>query len=256
MLLFLQGLPAAAEHDHSRIAARVLNTHGLGEHVAHWRLQDVMRWNPPRAGDPGLDGKAAGLHKVAGTMVEAVVGGVLHQFVSHISGSLTPLKLELTDCYGGRIAHRLFHTRVLSHLLLPGSPFGLPDVLHADALKAAEHCIERFLKHPPYPTSAIRQPLSRRTSRPCGICCLSCTSRWHLRWVMVRVRTRCEKRHCSSCARPSACRMTRCMRSSSVPRGPSRRASCCSESASECTRMCCASGWSRTGRASRVQGRR
>jgi hypothetical protein len=199
MLLFLQGLPAAAEHDHSRIAARVLNTHGLDEHVAHWRLQDVMRWNLPRAGDLGLDGKAAGLHKVAGTMVEAVVGGVLQQFVSHISGSLTPLKLELTDCYGGRIAHRLFHTRVLSHLLLPGSPFGLPDVLHADALKAAEHCIERFLKHPPYPTSAIQQPLSRQTSRPCGICCLSCTSRWHLRWVMVRVRTRCEKRHCSSC---------------------------------------------------------
>ncbi|KAF8483793.1 ribonuclease-III-like-domain-containing protein [Russula ochroleuca] len=121
MMLFLQGLPAAAEHDHSRIAARVLNTHGLGEHVApHWRLQDVMRWVPPRAGEAGLDGRAAGLHKVAGTMVEAVVGGVLHQF-------------------GGRIAHRLFHLRVLPHLLHPGSPIGLPDVLHSDALKAAEH---------------------------------------------------------------------------------------------------------------------
>ena len=86
MLLFLQGLPAAAEHDHSRIAARVLNTHSLGENVApHWRLQDVMRWVPPRNGDPALDGRAAGLHKVAGTMVEAVVGGVLHQFVSRMS---------------------------------------------------------------------------------------------------------------------------------------------------------------------------
>jgi hypothetical protein len=41
-----------------------------------------MRWVPPRAGDSGLDGRAAGVHKVAGTMVEAVVGGVLHQFVS------------------------------------------------------------------------------------------------------------------------------------------------------------------------------
>jgi hypothetical protein len=86
MVLFLQGLPAAAEHDHSRIAARVLNTHDLGEHVAsHWRLQDVMRWVPPRAHEAGIDGRAAGLHKVAGTMVEAVVGGVLHQFVSRIS---------------------------------------------------------------------------------------------------------------------------------------------------------------------------
>jgi hypothetical protein len=84
-MLFLQGLPAAAEHDHSRIAARVLNTHDLGEHVApRWRLQEVMRWVPPRAGEPGLDGRSAGMHKVAGTMVEAVVGGVLHQFVSRL----------------------------------------------------------------------------------------------------------------------------------------------------------------------------
>lgn len=86
MLLFLQRLPAAAEHDHSRIAARVLNTHSLGEYVApHWKLHEVMRWVPPRAGDLGLDGKASGLHKVAGTMVEAVVGGVFHQFVSLIT---------------------------------------------------------------------------------------------------------------------------------------------------------------------------
>jgi hypothetical protein len=132
--------PSAAEHDHSRIAARVLNTHGLGEHVApHWRLQDVMRWVPPRAGEAGLDGRAAGLHKVAGTMVEAVVGGALHQFVSRISCFPTPLILDLTNSQGGRIAHRLFHLRVLPHLLHPGSPVGLPDVLHSDALKAAEH---------------------------------------------------------------------------------------------------------------------
>jgi hypothetical protein len=86
MLLFLQGLPAAAEHDHSRIAARVLNTHSLGEYVApHWRLQDVMRCVPPRAGELGLDGRASGLHKIAGTMVEAIVGGVFHQFVGLIS---------------------------------------------------------------------------------------------------------------------------------------------------------------------------
>ncbi|KAI0002183.1 ribonuclease-III-like-domain-containing protein [Russula compacta] len=121
LLLFLQGLPAAAEHDHSRIAARVLNTHTLGEHVAPlWGLQDVMRWVPPRDGEVGLDGRETGLHKVAGTVVEAVVGGVSHQF-------------------GGSVAHRLFHIRMLPHLLLPGSPFGLPDVLHADAVKAAEH---------------------------------------------------------------------------------------------------------------------
>src|SRR5712691_10173583 len=54
----------------------------------------------------------------------------------HMLPSLTP---ALTNTQGGRVTHRLFHTRVLPHLLLPGSPFGLPDVLHADALKAAEY---------------------------------------------------------------------------------------------------------------------
>ncbi|KAH9036139.1 ribonuclease-III-like-domain-containing protein, partial [Lactarius pseudohatsudake] len=120
LLLFLQALPAAAGHDHARIVAHVLNTHTLGQHVApRWKLQEVMRWVPPRAGDIVLDGRVAGVHKVAGTTVEAVVGGVLHQF-------------------GGSVAHRLFHTRVLPHILLPGSPLGLPDVLHADALSAVE----------------------------------------------------------------------------------------------------------------------
>ena len=46
---------------------------------------------------------------------------------------------SLTNTQGGRVAHRLFHTRMLPHLLLPGSPFGLPDVLHGDALRAAEY---------------------------------------------------------------------------------------------------------------------
>ena len=44
-----------------------------------------MRWVPTRAGDLGLDGRASGLRKVAGTMVEAVVGGVFHRSVSLIS---------------------------------------------------------------------------------------------------------------------------------------------------------------------------
>jgi hypothetical protein len=50
-----------------------------------------------------------------------------------------PMTLKLTNGQGGKVAHRLFHTRVLPHLLLKGSPFGLPDVLHGDALKATEN---------------------------------------------------------------------------------------------------------------------
>jgi hypothetical protein len=56
-----------------------------------------------------------------------------------MSNSPALLMVELTNYQGGSIAHRFFHIRVLPHLLHPGSPFGLPDVLHADALKAAEH---------------------------------------------------------------------------------------------------------------------
>ena len=44
---------------------------------------------------------------------------------------------ELTDCQENR--SQVFYIRVLPYLLFPGSPFGLADVLHADALKAAEH---------------------------------------------------------------------------------------------------------------------
>ncbi|KAI0260185.1 hypothetical protein BC834DRAFT_832245 [Gloeopeniophorella convolvens] len=120
LLLFLQGLPAAADHDHARIAARVLHTHLLGEHVApQWGLRDAMRYVVPHGVVSGLDDHATGVHKITGTGVEGVVGGVSHQF-------------------GGSVAHRLFHTRVLPRLLLPGSPFGLPDVLHTEALKVAE----------------------------------------------------------------------------------------------------------------------
>jgi hypothetical protein len=58
-------------------------SHTLGEYVApHRRLQDVMRRVPPRMADLGLDGWAAGLHKVTGMTPEAVGSGVLHKFVS------------------------------------------------------------------------------------------------------------------------------------------------------------------------------
>jgi hypothetical protein len=54
----------------------------------------------------------------------------------------------LTDSQGGRVAHRLFRICMLLHLQLLALPFGLPDVLHADALKVAE-CYGG-LKGPPF----------------------------------------------------------------------------------------------------------
>ena len=36
---------------------------------------------------------------------------------------------------GGSVAHRLFHTRILPHLLLPGRSSGVPEEFHATALR-------------------------------------------------------------------------------------------------------------------------
>ncbi|KAL4241665.1 hypothetical protein ABKN59_000843 [Abortiporus biennis] len=123
----------------SFIGRRVLNSylllmlHSSGEFVApKWDLGRVMRWTPvnidPRVASAAtgeldhLDPKLSwsiGLYKVQGTAVEAVIGGIYHQF-------------------GGSVAHNVFHTRLLPHILLPGRPEGLPDSLHDHALKICQ----------------------------------------------------------------------------------------------------------------------
>ncbi|EKM61237.1 uncharacterized protein PHACADRAFT_156461 [Phanerochaete carnosa HHB-10118-sp] len=133
LLLFVHSSSALKpHHDYEHILERVLNTYVLGEFVGpQWQLGKVMKWTPATqsesfAGDPmnvlqlGREAsRSIGLYKVQGTAVEAVVGGVFHQF-------------------GGQVAHRLFHTRLLPHILLPGAPDGLPDSFHADATKICE----------------------------------------------------------------------------------------------------------------------
>jgi len=45
-----------------------------------------MCWAPPRVGEPGLYGRASGVHKVTGTMVETVVGGCfINSSVSYLA---------------------------------------------------------------------------------------------------------------------------------------------------------------------------
>lgn len=133
LLLFVHSSSAVKpHHDYDHIVERALNTYVLGEFVGpRWELGKVMKWTPATrdealAQDPmgalQLSKEASrsiGLYKVQGTAVEAVVGGVFHQF-------------------GGHVAHRLFHTRLLPHILLPGTPEGLPDHFHPDALKICE----------------------------------------------------------------------------------------------------------------------
>ena len=86
--LFLHSTPgfkasSPADVDFDNITARALNTYVLGEHVApQWRIPDIMRWRPVQnEGVKTNDMRSIGLYKVSGTMVEAVVGGLFHQFV-------------------------------------------------------------------------------------------------------------------------------------------------------------------------------
>ncbi|KDQ60397.1 hypothetical protein JAAARDRAFT_174469 [Jaapia argillacea MUCL 33604] len=163
LLLFLHSTPAAHQTpqlDYDLVASRALNTYVLGEHVASaWAIGEHIRWTQasPRptlekpirirheklgdgfkekAWNLSLDDEArelkkrhkpepepelpvpkpefapsVGLYKVAGTTVEAIMGGIFHQF-------------------GGSVAHRVFHTRLLPHILLPNSGDGLHDSLH------------------------------------------------------------------------------------------------------------------------------
>jgi len=110
------------DHDFEHIAERTLNTYILGEHVgAAWSLGEALRWSPPNntmgTGEGSV--RSVGLYKVLGGAVEAIVGGVNHQF-------------------GGVVAQRLFHTRVLPHLLLRGTSQGLNDAFHEHAVTIFE----------------------------------------------------------------------------------------------------------------------
>ncbi|KIM86892.1 hypothetical protein PILCRDRAFT_815332 [Piloderma croceum F 1598] len=154
LLMFLHSSPASdSTHDYELIASRALNTYGLGQYVApKWHLGRILRWHPTiKPGtfkyDPKNMGKTSaddvdpelavalrshpqviksvGLYKVMGEAVQAIVGGAYHQF-------------------GGSVTHRLFHTRILPHLLISG-PLGLHDAYHADAYNKGKSLAARGL---------------------------------------------------------------------------------------------------------------
>ncbi|EGO03359.1 hypothetical protein SERLA73DRAFT_46635 [Serpula lacrymans var. lacrymans S7.3] len=144
-LLFLHSVSRAKpHHDYERITSRALNTYLLGEHIApRWSLGRTLRWAPTvssdtlrasikskakEVSDAELDValavnpkimKSVGLYKVMGDAVQAVMGGIYHQF-------------------GGSVAHKVFHTRVLPHILLPGRAEGVPEDFHLKALRICE----------------------------------------------------------------------------------------------------------------------
>ncbi|KAG2349787.1 hypothetical protein BDR05DRAFT_923543 [Suillus weaverae] len=147
-LLFLHSVARNQnQHDYEYLSSRALNTYLLGEHVApRWSLGRILRWTPTVSQDvllahknvkkssakqpadaelenalttnPGIV-RSVGLYKVMGDAVQSVMGGVYHQF-------------------GGSVAHRLFHTRILPHILLPDQAEGVPVEFHHQALAICE----------------------------------------------------------------------------------------------------------------------
>ncbi|EDR11868.1 uncharacterized protein LACBIDRAFT_313754 [Laccaria bicolor S238N-H82] len=107
------------EHDLEDIAYHTLHTYALGEHVgSKWGLGRHLRWVPAIAPEvreqvsDSPDLRKVGLYKVQGDAVTAVVGGIFSQF-------------------GGFVAHRVFHTRLLLPMLVKGA---LHEAFHRDAL--------------------------------------------------------------------------------------------------------------------------
>jgi len=128
LLLFLNSSKnLKPSHDFNFITSWTLNTYTLGQHVgSKWGLGRVMRWVPTVTkdrltgpGDKDALLKSVGLYKVQGDAVAAVTGAIYEQF-------------------GGSVAHRAFHTRILPNLLLDGKNGGLPLPFHEDVLEICE----------------------------------------------------------------------------------------------------------------------
>ncbi|KAG8906755.1 hypothetical protein FRB99_006246 [Tulasnella sp. 403] len=88
----------AKEVDYEAIVDFVLDSYQLGGHVGKaWRVDNIMRWIPAVPENADEKAKKTGVNAVRATTVEAIVGGVYHEF-------------------GATAAHRLFHTRILPYL--------------------------------------------------------------------------------------------------------------------------------------------
>lgn len=85
-LLFLHSCPNAnSGTNYATITSNALNTYTLGEHIGReWGIGKVLKWKSmvdPQMVAKGADNGYIGLHKVLGTTVEAIFGGIYHQFV-------------------------------------------------------------------------------------------------------------------------------------------------------------------------------
>lgn len=99
-LMFLHSCPNVnSGADYAKTSSNALNTYTLGEHVGReWGIGKVLKWKSmvdPQMIERGTDNGRIGLHKVLGTTVEAIVGGVYHQFVCLPFPAIHPLRFDV-----------------------------------------------------------------------------------------------------------------------------------------------------------------
>jgi len=96
----LPGVPPLAfkrrRADYANVSSNVLNTYTLGEHISQkWGIGKALRRKPmmdPQTVANGVDDECIGLHKVLGTTVEVIVGGICHQSVRFLLPPVPPLR--------------------------------------------------------------------------------------------------------------------------------------------------------------------
>ena len=72
--------------DIEEIALNSLHTNLIGEHIAHeWGVGRVLAWQPSISSDKSMNDvealRSAGLYKVQGETVQAIMGAVYNQYV-------------------------------------------------------------------------------------------------------------------------------------------------------------------------------
>lgn len=126
--------PSSSQFDFDAINYRATYTAVIGEHVGRaWNLQRSMLWTPPvslaysnspLSAEDRFGSKAPGLFKVQGTTVEAIMGGIYHQFVrfSSISCSSLSCTFSLDNILFTPFASYVVYSADFNNLFYLGRP--------------------------------------------------------------------------------------------------------------------------------------
>jgi len=136
------------------ITAQSLNTHLMGEYAGNeWGVGRELLWAPSTS-SPHPSEVLPGLYKVQGETVQAMIGAIYHQHVRKTLYLVEFLSNFIFSTQGGAVAQRVFHTRLLPLLLVPG---GIPQQFHGP--------VRAFRDRMGGPTGPLLVPNEKQTSK-------------------------------------------------------------------------------------------